>query len=274
MADPGYRPRETPLAPLVPAAPRRTRPPRRVFVLRRVVALLVLLLVLVVAVRACGGPDGPAGEGAAPSVSSTVSPPSSPSPSPNTAAPSPIAAPASTSVAESRPVEMAVPSIGLRAGFEAGDCRVVGEALDPATLRQACAYTSPDRPYSLPGSAARDVVVIAGHTGAGVPAVFNSLYDGRAKRHNVSVGDVLYLRTEASGGDWLTYVATDLHEPKKDGLAESAEIWGTGATPGRLLTISCIQPANPLADSVQNAVVGWRFDRVVSEEQVRANMGE
>lgn len=35
--------------------------------------------------------------------------------------------------------------------------------------------------------------------------------------------------------------------------------------PGRLLTISCIQPANPLAAAVRNAVVGWQY-RGVGEE--------
>ena len=30
--------------------------------------------------------------------------------------------------------------------------------------------------------------------------------------------------------------------------------------PGRLLTISCIQPANPLKAAVRNAVVGWQFE--------------
>ncbi|MBX4298587.1 hypothetical protein K4H04_22790, partial [Mycobacterium tuberculosis] len=91
---------------------------------------------------------------------------------------------------------------------------------------------------------------------AGVSAVFNQLYDGKAQHHNVAPGDSLFMRTEASGGDWLKYTATDLHEPDKGALADTPEIWGTGPMPGRLLTISCIQPANPLAGSVRNAVVG------------------
>ena len=237
---------------------------------RRAVALIILFVLVVAAARACSGDR----EQSQPQPQQQQQQQETQQQPTQFARPDPIAGPASTSVASSRPVELAVPAIDLRAAVEKGDCRVVGEALDPATLDKACAYTAPGRPYQLPGSDARDIVVIAGHTGAGVSAVFNSLYDGRGKRHNVSVGDVLFVRTEKSGGDWLTYVATDLHEPKKDALAASAEIWGSGPTPGRLLTISCIQPANPLADSVQNAVVGWRFDRVVSDAQVRANMGD
>ena len=173
-------------------------------------------------------------------------------------------------IAASRPVEMYIPSIGLDAGFEPNDCRAIDGAINPATLNLACAYTAPDRPYSLPGSNAEDIVVTAGHTGAGVEAVFDKLYDGSADHHNVRIGDVLYLRTETSGEAWLKYTATDLHEPDKGALAGNAEIWGTGPMPGRLLTISCIQPANPLADSVRNAVVGWQLAGVVTEEEVQA----
>lgn len=170
----------------------------------------------------------------------------------------------------SRPVELAIPSIGLRAGFEASDCRVVNGNIDPATLDLACAYTSPDRPYSLPGTNSEDIVVIAGHTGSGVEAVFNSLYDGHANRHRVQIGDALYLRTQSSGAAWLKYVATDLHEPQKELLSGDAAVWGTGATPGRLLTISCIQPPFN-APSVRNAVVGWQLQGIADPDELSAS---
>ena len=51
-------------------------------------------------------------------------------------------------IADSRPVEMYIPAIGLVAGFEPNDCRAHDGTIDPATLDLACAYTSPDRPYS------------------------------------------------------------------------------------------------------------------------------
>ncbi|MDY5786351.1 MAG: hypothetical protein SPK16_09760, partial [Corynebacterium sp.] len=163
------------------------------------------------------------------------------------------------------PIEMQIPALNMSAEFEENDCRVKDGAINPDTLNLACTYTSTDRPYSLPGTDSTDVVVIAGHTGAVVPAVFNKLYDGRANKHRIALGDKLYIRTDKSANFWLEYTATDLHEPEKAGLSQSADIWGTTATPGRLLTISCIQPANPLANSVKNAVVGWQFSQVTSE---------
>lgn len=155
--------------------------------------------------------------------------------------------------------ELFIPSIGLRAGFEDKPCRVKEGAINPSTMSKACTYTAADKPYVLPGTTAKDLVVIAGHTGAGAPGVFNKLYDGSGNRHTISLGDKLYLRTASSSNKWLVYVATDLHNPEKEGLPDDSNIWGTGPEPGRLLTISCIQPANPLQSSVRNAVVGWKL---------------
>jgi len=216
--------------------------------LRRAAALLILLLVIVAGARALlhdAPPDQPA-QPAEPRRQAAVS------------------------IAQSRPTEMVVPVLGLRAQFEAGDCRVEDGAINPKTLDKACALTGPQYPYALPGTDAGDIVVVAGHTGAGVSAVFNQLYDGKAQHHNVAPGDTLFMRTEASGEDWLKYTATDLHEPDKGALADTPEIWGTGPMPGRLLTISCIQPANPLAGSVRNAVVGWQLAGTVTGAQVDA----
>lgn len=185
-------------------------------------------------------------------------------PAPPQAAQAPVS-PSTAYIPDSRPVEMRIPAIGLVAGFEQGDCRAHDGTIDPATLDLACAYTAPDRPYALPGSDAQDLVVIAGHTGSGVEAVFDKLYDGSSDRHTVKIGDALYLRTEASGEAWLKYTATDLHDPVKESLRSDASIWGDGATPGRLLTISCIQPPF-FAQSVRNAVVGWQFEGVAGPE--------
>lgn len=161
-----------------------------------------------------------------------------------------------------------MPVLGLRAGFEGADCRVVDGKIDPKSMDKACALTGQDYPYELPGTNAGDIVVVAGHTGAGVDAVFNKLYDGKAERHTVATGDTLFVRTETSGEDWLKYTATDLHDPDKGALASNTEIWGTGPMPGRLLTISCIQPANLLADSVRNAVVGWQLAGTATDDEV------
>lgn len=163
-------------------------------------------------------------------------------------------------------VELFIPAIDVHAEFEAGSCRVVDGAINPDTMDKACTYTAEDRPYSLPGTNANDIVVISGHTGAGVPAVFNNLYDGAANEHKVSLGDKLYVRTKTSGQNWLIYTATDLHEPQKSGLSGDTSIWGEGPMPGRLLTISCIQPANLLEPAVKNAVVGWQFEGTTRTE--------
>ena len=175
---------------------------------------------------------------------------------------------AAASIPQGRPVEMVVPVLGLRAGFEGADCRVVDGKIDPKSMDKACALTGQDYLYELPGTNAGDIVVVAGHTGAGVDAVFNKLYDGKTERHTVAEGDTLFVRTETSGDDWLKYTATDLHDPDKGALASNAEIWGTGPMPGRLLTISCIQPANLLADSVRNAVVGWQLAGTATGDEV------
>lgn len=218
-------------------------PPRmRLYI--AIALLITIILATITAVVSLGGGDNQASEEAA---TSTTAPP----------------APLDVTVNPSRPVEMYIPSIDLRADFEAENCAVTDGAIDPDTMSEACTYTSDDRPYSQPGTDASDIVVIAGHTGAGVPAVFNDLYDGTADEHQVAVGDELFIRTEESGDLWLVYEATDLHEPEKSGLSQSAEIWGTSATPGRLLTISCIQPPNLLQAAVKNAVVGWQYSRVV-----------
>lgn len=223
---------------------------------RRLVALLIVILVIRAGAKALLH-DAP-----------SDSPP--PEPAQTTSVAAEPRRQAASSVAQARPVEMVVPVLGLRAGFEQADCRVVDGKIDPKTMDKACALTGEGYPYALPGTDAGDIVVVAGHTGAGVNAVFNKLYDGKAEHHNVAPGDTLFLRTESSGEDWLKYTATDLHEPDKGALAGNAEIWGSGPMPGRLLTISCIQPANPLADSVRNAVVGWQLAGVVTGEEVQA----
>lgn len=173
---------------------------------------------------------------------------------------------APTSQIEPSPaVEMYIPAVGLAAPFEEDSCRVRDDAIDPATLDKACIYTAEDRPYSLPGTVTEDLTVIAGHTGAGLSAVFDSMYDGTRDQHTIELGDRMYLRTKASERQWLVYTATDLHDPKKEGLAQDPAVWGEGPMPGRLITISCIQPANPLAPAARNAVVGWQYEGVIAE---------
>ena len=219
---------------------------------RRIVALLILFLLVRAGFKALLHDEPSDPPAAAPETSVSAEPRRQ----------------AAASIPQGRPVEMVVPVLGLRAGFEQADCRVVDGKIDPKSMDKACALTGESYPYELPGTDAGDIVVVAGHTGAGVDAVFNKLYDGKAERHTVAKGDTLFLRTETSGDDWLKYTATDLHDPDKGALAGNAEIWGTGPMPGRLLTISCIQPANLLADSVRNAVVGWQLAGTTTDDEV------
>ena len=220
-------------------ANRKARPPQWVFHVRRAVALAILLLIVIVPVRACGGP------GEEPEVVAELPP---------------------AHVEASAPIALSIPSVGLNASFEKGPCRLIDATVDPSSLSKACVFTADSKPYELPGSDAGDIVVIAGHAAAGVPAVFDKLYNPSAQEHTVAVGDAMYLRTETSGKWWLKYQATDLHAPSKDALAGDAAIWGEAAVPGRLLTITCIQPANPFKEAVSNAVVGWQFVGVVGQQ--------
>lgn len=241
--------------------PRRARKPQWVYWVRRAGALLIIFLLLLALVRACGGqadPETAAPETATETVPSETATVTTPASATTEAAPPP------DFIETSRPVEMVIPTVNMTAKFETDDCRVVDGKVDPGGLSKACAYVAPDRPYELPGTNAGDIVVIAGHAAAGVPAVFDKLYSPSDNAHTVNIGDTLYVRTEASGEWWLKYVATDLHDPMKDALATDTDVWGSGPMPGRLVTISCVQPVNPFEDSVRNAVVGWAFEGVTA----------
>lgn len=250
--------------------PKHARPPRQprwVYTARRVGALIILALIIFGLARACSGPADP-NNSANPSGSAAAQPSAQRTPGgggEGETRASISESPAPEHIEASRPQEMVIPAIDLDAKFDDTDCRVVKGNVDPGGLSKACAYTAPDKPYQLPGTDASDVVVIAGHAAAGVPAVFDKLYNPSQNTHTLKLGDTMYLRTGASGEWWLKYVVTDLHDPMKNALANDPEIWGNAATPGRLLTISCVQPANPFEDSVRNAVIGWRFDSVVHD---------
>ena len=271
----GYVPRTTPQVPRAqrdayrrPPAPRRTPPPagrpapppRRfkrqpkwVYTMRRTVAVLLILFLIVGFIRACVPSEHDREMKAWKEQA-------------NQAVEQPMDV-ADEDIPPSRPVEMRIPGLDLTAKFEDGDCRFKDGAIDPDSLSEACAFTAADKPYALPGTTSEDIVVIAGHAAAGVPAVFDKLYDVKEQRHTVKTGDTMYLKTKESGDRWLKYQATDLHEPDKKGLSQSAEIWGNVPMPGRLLTISCIQPANPFEDAVRNAVIGWQLQGVADQPE-------
>ena len=184
------RPPELPRSERSPAPRRNPRPPRWVFHVRRIAALLILLLLIFGLVRACGAlRDDVSPEPTPTETTSSAAPATTPTPTTTEAAP----AEPPEIIDQSRPVEMRIPAVNLTAKFEDGDCRVVDGKIDPEPLGKACAYTSVDKPYQLPGTHTSDVVVLAGHAAAGVPAVFDKLYNPSAEEHTLKVGDVLSL---------------------------------------------------------------------------------
>lgn len=174
-------------------------------------------------------------------------------------------------IEQSAPVQLKVPSVGLDVEVLPNPCPVDDGMVHPPIdeAGKPCYYTAADKPYQLPGSSTTDLVAIFGHTGHcdADCAAFNRLYDWQGQQWLVESGDELYLRTNASGGSWLVYRASDFYTPDKYGdstgsLANSSEVWGTQPQPNRLLTIGCLQSADGVSKSQQNIVISWTFDRV------------
>ncbi len=199
---------------------------------------------------------------AAASATPTVT--ASPSESVTPSAAVPVSSAPVATIAGARPVQLRVPRLGVTIEVAAKPCPVVKGVLDPDRSRMmvACYYVAPDRPYTLPGTATSDLSVLAGHTWRGGDAAFNALFDWKRQAFTVTLGDELWVRTEASGQSWLVYRAIALHTPRKDALADDPEVWGTAPLPGRLLTIGCVQPTDLSATSSSNAVVAWQFSGV------------
>lgn len=254
---PARRPRAN-IAP--PPEQRRFKPqPARVYKRRRWGAFYLMLLLVLLFIRCCVPSEHDREMKARQEFFESLAPTAS--------------VEASESVDKSRPVEIIIPAIGVRANFSDGACRFHHGVLDPESSSEACIFTAENKPYQLPGSAAEDIVVVAGQADGDGLAVFSKLWSDSAGQAGVSLNDALYLRTEASGDKWLKYQATDFHSAEEEGLSQSADIWGAGPMPGRLLTISAIQPEGAGAGSgsgqVRNAVVGWQFTGVVPAEAVR-----
>lgn len=232
----------------------------------------------VMGVTGCGSASAGAGTAVAPARSTTppsVGPPTSAEATTEATTPSAVPSTVATSatsegvesgasVPPSRPREIYFPRFGVTVPVAGAPCPVVNGLLDPdrTAYGVACFYTAGDKPYTLPASATKDVTVLAGHTYRFGQAAFNVLYDWKAQTFAASAGDELWLRTEASGDQWLVYRAVAFHTPPKSGLATDASVWGTGPLPSRLLTIGCLQPTDLKKAATQNVVVAWDFARV------------
>lgn len=232
--------------------------------------LAAAILAVAVGVSGCGA-AGAVSVQSAPSATSSTAPIATPSTDSSTEAPSPTASGPSGAASEiapsippSVPREAYFPRAGVTVPIDGKPCPVVNGLLDPdrTAYGVACFYTAADKPYTLPASGTKDVTVLAGHTYRFGQAAFNVLYDWKAQTFAAAAGDELWLRTEASGDQWLVYRAIAFHTPPKSGLATDASVWGTGPLPNRLLTIGCLQPTDLKKAATQNVVVAWDFARV------------
>lgn len=177
----------------------------------------------------------------------------------------PTAGYAGDPIAESMPLEVTLPRLGISQVVDETMCPMTPRGLDPVDMMAVCFYTADDKPYVLPSTDQPDVTVLAGHAGSYVPGIFDDVYDAANDTFAVREGDELRVRTEASGDKWLVYRATDFHVPDKTELAGSGEVWGDAPTPGRLLLLTCLQPEDFSQPALRNAVVGYQFHGVADD---------
>ena len=173
-------------------------------------------------------------------------------------------------IAASMPTEISLPGLGIVEPVVQELCPMTDRGPDPLHMMDVCFYTADDKPYVLPSTDQEDVAVMAGHAGARVPGVFDDVFDSVAGEFAVKPGDELRVRTVESGDTWLVYEATDFHSPTKEELAVDDEVWGEEPTPGRLLLLTCLQPADFDQPALHNAVVGYQFVGVADDDGVRA----
>ena len=178
-------------------------------------------------------------------------------------------------VAGSVPVKLRFPSI--KDGGKvvtvpvAAKCNwVEGNTIDPDRSRMdaACYAVGNGKPYVLPGTQAKDVAVIAGHTMKQVKGdkrqiAFNPLRQWARNRVMLRIGDSVEVYTKASQkvakSCRLIYQVQKYWEVDKDKLATgkvSDEIWGkkTEVLPNMALFIGCKQRQG--GPSLKNIV--WR----------------
>lgn len=184
-------------------------------------------------------------------------------------------------VAQSRPVAFKVPVVGLDIKVSTASCPIDKDGVvRPDYQNQACIDMRSSKPYQLPGSSSTDLTALFGHTcQTCVGAVaFNPLYDWHTSQFTVKQGDLAYIQTEASGGDWLAYEAVVFATPDKaipsanttakpdlGSLAYSEAVWGTAPRPNWLVTVGCQQSATVGGKSVNNIAIGWKFVGVVGD---------
>lgn len=208
-------------------------------------------------------------------ISPPVVPSTDPSPEPSASAKPSTLSPATITIGGSTPTKLYVPRLKKTVVLATTPCPVVsknGQAMidpDRDDFTKACYFTRKGYPYVLPGTAAPDLAVMAGHTSHQKSnAAFNIFYNWKKGVFTLKKGDEVWIQTKKSGSRWLVYKATDLLTPKKYAagntvsLMNDAKVWGTAPTPGVLITIGCLQPKDFNELSSENIVIKWQFDRV------------
>ena len=144
-------------------------------------------------------------------------------------------------------------------------CNWVDGSIDPdrTKMEAACYATKRAKPYVLPGTQAKDVAVIAGHTMKQVKGdkrqiAFNPLRQWTRDRVMLRSGDAVELYTKASQkvakSCRLVYQVDKYWEIDKGRLAGADEVWGKKPMPNTLLLIGCKQRQG--GPSLENIV--WR----------------
>ena len=142
---------------------------------------------------------------------------------------------------------------------------VEGNTIDPDRSRMdaACYAMGNGKPYVLPGTQAKDVAVIAGHTmklprGGKSKIAFNPLRQWTRDRVMLRIGDTVEVYTKASQklaeSCRLVYRVDKYWEIDKGRLAGADEVWGKKPMPNTLLLIGCKQRQG--GPSLENVV--WR----------------
>ena len=144
-------------------------------------------------------------------------------------------------------------------------CNWVDGSIDPdrTKMEAACYATKRGKPYVLPGTQAKDVAVIAGHTmkqikGDKRQIAFNPLRQWTRDRVMLRSGDAVEVYTKASQkvakSCRLVYQVDKYWEIDKGRLAVADEVWGKKPMPNTLLLIGCKQRQG--GPSLENVV--WR----------------
>lgn len=220
-----------------------------------------------------GSPTRTASTAATPSVSATSkSAPTATTAPTSTATFTPVVVPTPTlvSIPGSEPVELYFPAFDVHILMDDKSCPVDSDGLyepDQQKPQDACYVKDSQHPFVFPATSTADLSVILGHTWQRGNAAFNVIYDWRTQQFTVKAGDELWVRTKASGAQWLAYKATQFYTPNKygpNGLANDSDIWGTAPLPNTLITVGCLQPQALGVETTQNIVVKWVFTSVKS----------